>query len=152
MISGINHLPQRTIGNGQQFRAALSLDVTALSAPNVKLHQGEVSVTWQPGELPALLKESGFQSIRYCIRLYAEAVGPGGKSLLLTVAAQVRGDRPYLDQSLQAERGVGSKYMLMDGEFKRFNSNPDLSTPANLQRLSEASLATTDEILREVLA
>ncbi len=68
----------------------------------------------------------------------------------LTVAAQDRGDRPYLGQSLQAERGVGSKYMLIYGELKRFNSNPDLSTPANLQRLGEASLATTGEILREV--
>lgn len=134
--------------------------------PNVKLHDGEVSLSWTHRRLPSFLQDSGFQSIRYCIsrevagqgpqtfsgpiRLSALAEGPGGKSLLVTVALRPDGDRPYLDQSLQAERGVGSKHMLMDGEFKRFNSNPDLSTLANLQRLSPASLAMTAEILKEV--
>lgn len=228
MLSGLNNIPGRTIGNAQQFRAAVQADALALGerfeaqlshdpgqdslltflarqrefstlhgkvvnytatsaeyqqsaerkkqmeaarnsltlGPDVKLHEGEVNVSWTRRELPALLKESGFQTIRYCIsrevagegartwsgpiRLSALAEGPGGKSLHLTVAIRDQGDRPYLDQSLQAERGVGSKYMLMDGDFKRFNSNPDLSTVANLQRLSAASQTVTGEILRDL--
>jgi len=134
-----------------------------VASDSVRYHEqnNEVTVTWQSSKIPSVRYTISREVDRTTADLPAgqiawsgpltlSAVAHGGREVMVHIKVRPDTDRPYLDQSLQAERGVGSNHVMMDGLLRSYCSSPDRSTPANLARLSAESQALTGAILADL--